>query len=623
MPTNFLDEKHRTCVDSLGTRGRAAFFVGRVGRARSFQYAAAHALRASIALTLAGALGAWGSPIEDLRQARASVAEPSPCEPITSRFVSPARIALGSTTIVTATVALQCHAAPIPLDVVIVLDRSPSMKGTPLDAALVAAGAFVARTDLARTRIGIVSFSDEGDVEAELSHNERYLRSAIAGIRTPIRGGTDVAAGLRAAGSILQGERSRPDAASVIVLLSDARNGLGELPVIQQARILRDSGVYMVTIALGISAHVELMASIASTPDDAYSSAGSSVLTAIFERIAGGLMSVGAHDIVVLDRLEERVAHIAGSSRPPGRFDGRSVEWRLSVLGAEPRSLALELRPNRIGLIPTSVGAEITWTDSLGRTGVAPITIPVVDVFDPSVEPTPLPSATPTSSATATNPPTPSPESATPTSLPPDKFFTYIPWASSAACEPVRQQPNVVLVIDASTTMELSLSDGRSRIAAARAAAQVFAERTVDQGGVVGVVAFDAESRVLVAPTRDRTLIRNGLDAIVTRVGSRFDLGLTSARVALEGMPAGAAGSVMVALTDGRVVGSTAEDVESAASLVRGAGIELWSIPLGADAAGLALLKLITIEPSRVIGGTGETDLEGAFDSIFAGAVCR
>ena len=590
-----------------------------------------------MAIVIWMAFASGGRPIGSLPAhiARgAGASEPSACEPSVARAAAPDRIPLGATTSVTATVAIRCEDVPLPLDIALVVDRSPSMKGAAIDAARDAARSFVERSDLVRSRIALVSFSDTGDVDAELSHDARYLRSAIDGLKTPARGGTDVAAGLRAAGRVLSGERSRPLASDVIVLLSDARNGLGDLPVRQQARILRDSGVHIITIALGISADVELMASIASTLEDAHVTADSAVLAEIFERIAGDLMSIGAREVIVLDTLADGIDAVPGSSRPPARSDGHTLEWRLGLLGAAPRSMVVDIRPDRIGRLPTSAGAEIVWTDSLGREGRAAIPIPLIEVFDPTAATaTPSPStthiasATPFAPSTEAPPITPTvhapPEMPTTDASGPSKHLAYLPFASSLGCSKVERRTDVMLLLDASTTMNTALPDGRTRLAAAKASASRFAGRAIDVGALVGIATFDAEARVLVAPTDARAALDGGLDAIHTRVGSRLDRGVASARTALVAMPTTGAARAIVILTDGRVVGASDGDVAEAAAMARAGGIELWAIALGADPVGIALLERMTDDPSRVVDVEGGSGLDRAFDALFTRAICR
>lgn len=592
----------------------------------------AHAL-----LVIGVGLGVGG--LEPDPGATATVAaEPSPCDASATRIAAPDDVPLGRTTVVTATIAIRCPDAPLPLDVVLVIDRSPSMKGAPLEDAKAGAAAFVDGADLSRNRIGVVSFSDVGDVEAELTHDSRYLRSAIAGLRTPAVGGTDVAAGLRSAGRMLDGERSRPDAAPVLVLLSDARNGLGGLPVTQQARLLREAGVHLITIALGIAADRALMSEIASTPEDALATPDSADLIRIFERIAGGLVAIGARDVVVSDRLDETMAYVSESSHPPAAFDGRNVEWRLGVLGPEPRALRIELRPTRLGRWPTSASAELAWIDSLGRAGWSPIPIPFVDVHDPLAGPSPRPTDDGTATRTPAAPSTPdvpapptaatggapaTPPDATPAAEDGARAFLPVAFRDTRGggpepCDRAGDPIEVVLVIDSSTTMALPLDDGRTRLEAARAAAGAFGERTIEAGGTVGLVTFDAAARILVAPTDDRGRLALGLDAITIREGSRLDLGLRSGAEAFGG----ARDAVLVVLTDGRIVGATDEAVEDAAGRTRADGVEVWAIALGADADGLDLLRRVAGHPERLLGDDGDTGLESAFETIFRGAVC-
>ena len=571
--------------------------------------------------------------------------EPSSCVPGVDRIAAPDLLPLGSTTTVTATVSIECPDTAVPLDIALVIDRSPSMKGLPLEDARTAATTFVARTDLERTRIAIVSFSDSGVVEAELSHDERYLRSAIGSLDVPITGGTDIAAGLRVAGKVLEGERGRGEAPDVIVLLSDARNGHGELPVEQQARILAESGTHIITIALGIAANVSLMESIATTPDDAYVSGDSSVLESIFERIAIELMSVGAHDVQLVDETLPELPFVAGSSRPPAGFDGRVINWRLGILGLEPKRFSIRLRPTRVGRLASSGAVALTWVDSLGRIGSTRLPIPDIVVYDPSAPPTNTPTnspASPTATPTAfrtvglptENPPM-TPTSASGTSTPEarvtpgetrspeDLRFLYLPFASRSGCVRSLVPTDIMLVIDSSTTMDHALPEGRTRLEGARESAAVFAKRAIEHGGRVGLVTFDVDARVIFEPTADEFKIERGLSTIVTQRGSRLDLGISVAGEAIGLARRDSHRQALVLLTDGRVDGATDAAVVESSVGARRAGTEVWAIGLGADSDGTALLTRATGDGERVFDASSGADLTFAFSALFTRAVCR
>lgn len=79
--------------------------------------------------------------------------------------------------------------APEHLTVYLAFDVSGSMCGTPIAEAANAARAFVSQCDLARTSIGLLSFSDRVHVDAEASQNAAHIARAIDGLACGSTGG--------------------------------------------------------------------------------------------------------------------------------------------------------------------------------------------------------------------------------------------------------------------------------------------------------------------------------------------------------------------------------------------------------------------------------------------------
>jgi Ca-activated chloride channel family protein len=138
--------------------------------------------------------------------------------------------------------------------VMLVIDTSGSMLAndvapTRLDAARDAARRF-ARAAAPASRIGLVSFSTVATLQVPPSTDRGALERALAGLRAD--GSTAIGnAVLRALHGLqeAQGGASRPHD-STIVLLSDGANALGTPPS-EAARIARDAGVRVFTVALG------------------------------------------------------------------------------------------------------------------------------------------------------------------------------------------------------------------------------------------------------------------------------------------------------------------------------------------------------------------------------------
>lgn len=357
------------------------------------------------ALALAAAAAAAAA--SDAARAEEPV-DPPACAARAQRWADPASIRLGESVTVTTQVEVDCLDAPA-IDVALVVDRSPSMRGAALEDAKAAALAFVAELGEA-DRAGVVTFASGAEMAARLSRDDRYLGSAIRAIEVPMRGGTDIADGLWIAGRLLTADGDgRPQA---IVLISDGRNGTGALPALQAAEVQRAAGRHLVTVALGIQAEVVLMRSMATSPRDALVAPRSADLVDRLRAAAARLTRSGARDVVVDEVPPAAAPYVARSSRPPAEHDGTRLRWRWPLSPPGGVIATHRVRPLAAGRQPAASGGQATFIDGAGRSGsvaLPPVWIEVRS-SDPTPAgpgeptPTPLPGTT-TATATGTAPP--------------------------------------------------------------------------------------------------------------------------------------------------------------------------------------------------------------------------
>jgi fibro-slime domain-containing protein len=214
-------------------------------------------------------------------------------------------------------------------------------------------------------------------------------------------------------------------------------------------------------------------------------------------------------------------------------------------------------------------------------------TPPPTETSTPSTTPSPTPTATATAPPTSTTAPTP-PPTATPAKR-------YLPFAGRAACQDRRV--DLVLVVDASTSMRADGGDGRSKIAAAtHAAGQLVSALALAgdgeaRGDRAALVGFNGAAWIAQPLTGRRALLAEALAGLPPRVaeGTRLDLALWTAR---EAALAGGAGRdrlpVVVLLTDGLPSqvplgpdGTMASTVLAAADAAKQDGLRLYTIGLG------------------------------------------
>jgi Mg-chelatase subunit ChlD len=190
---------------------------------------------------------------------------------------------------------------------------------------------------------------------------------------------------------------------------------------------------------------------------------------------------------------------------------------------------------------------------------------------------------------------------------------------------------DVVLVLDASSSMLRAAGDGGTKQAAVMRAARAFLDRfaLAEGAGRVAVAAFNDRAWVVQPLTNDHTRLEAAVAQLPQLVaeGTRLDLGLTVGAAAL-GPAAPGRLQAMVFLTDGmpnRVptpVGGGQQDdtVLSAAAAVRARGITVHTVGYGRpDAADLA----DRISPSLLIAIAGnaagyhQTDDAGELVGVF------
>lgn len=130
-------------------------------------------------------------------------------------------------------------------DIVLVLDTSGSMSGTPLDETKKAATSFVDTILEEDASIGIVSYDNVAEMKSDFSNSENYLDSVISELRAD--GSTNMEAGLRTADQMLSQSSAKK---KIIVLMSDGEpnEGLTDDALVSYADELKEKGTYIYTL---------------------------------------------------------------------------------------------------------------------------------------------------------------------------------------------------------------------------------------------------------------------------------------------------------------------------------------------------------------------------------------
>ncbi len=253
-----------------------------------------------------------------------------------TKKASPVQVKAGEDAVVVLTITghgdcptLEKHA-----DVMLVIDRSSSMEGTPLQDAKNAAKAFVDRLDLSpgADQVGLVSYSSSALLEHQLSQTAGTVRSRIDALSAS--GYTNITDGINKAQEELESERHVPENRPIMILMTDGEHNVGPVPG-PAADDAKDKGTRIITIGLGDVNEAELQ-SLASSPGDYYYAPDSSALEHIYEQIAGSIMGVPATNIVLTDTLSSNVDLVPNSffglPLPSVDWTNKVIVWEIPVL---------------------------------------------------------------------------------------------------------------------------------------------------------------------------------------------------------------------------------------------------------------------------------------------------
>lgn len=270
-----------------------------------------------------------------------------------------------------------------PLDVVVVLDRSGSMGGTPL-ASVTAATAQLLRLAGADDRIGVVAFDEQVQLVLPLERHDpdaagRTVRAIHSGGSTNLSGGWLKGLEMLATGR-------RPEALRRILILTDGHANAGitdpeELvPLVSNARA---QGFTTSCIGFDDGYDENLLAALADAGmGNDYWCAGPDQAAQVFNDEFGGLASVVAQNVSVQIALTDAVAATSVLNEfPTTALPGGGVEVALGdAFGGETRQLiaAFHLRPMPVEGPVAVATVTIRWASTINEIGLHTVTVPIV-----------------------------------------------------------------------------------------------------------------------------------------------------------------------------------------------------------------------------------------------------
>ena len=280
-----------------------------------------------------------------------------------------------------------------PTDIVLLLDRSGSMAGSPFANLKSGAKAFIdiiaESTGGAQTgeigfgsRIGIVSFATDATQDTQLITNVSDLKTAVDGLTAG--GNTNHAEAFEQGLALFDPASSN---AKVMVMFTDGFTTTGGDPD-TVAAAAKAQGVTIYCIGLSGNGGIDQQAlnNWASDPDSAYViiTPDNEELEEIFKDLARNIAKPGATDVVITDKVSPcfRITSISSPTKgTASTIDENTVEWRIDELGAsQSEGAAFEFTVEHIGPCSGEVEANesISYTDNEGN--VVSFPSPVIEV---------------------------------------------------------------------------------------------------------------------------------------------------------------------------------------------------------------------------------------------------
>jgi len=242
------------------------------------------------------------------------------------------------------------------LDVMLVIDRSGSMAGTPLADCKTAAKSFIDNLDPLLDEVGLVSYSATATLNHQLSSNFADVKTSIDGLASG--GNTNIGDGVFDGQAELASVRHRADAVPVMIVLSDgvaneqhSGSGCTVWPTvattctndaINRAATAKTAGTIIYTIFLNnligqghpecVPLATSTLQTMASGPGNFYPAPTPADLQAIFDDIAFSVTNIAGRSVVVTDVLPACVHYVPTAVPPPSSVVGQTLTWNLGVM---------------------------------------------------------------------------------------------------------------------------------------------------------------------------------------------------------------------------------------------------------------------------------------------------
>jgi Mg-chelatase subunit ChlD len=336
-----------------------------------------------------------------------------------------------------------------------------------------------------------------------------------------------------------------------------------------------------------------------------------------------------------LDDWDRRMLPLGSLARVPGAdqvvasFSGIPKKYAPSAAWYDNRTggvVSGRMVFDHAGVKSTTLGDVESLCSQAGPTGTASPTPEAAPSLTPTPSPSPSPSATLRPVATAS--PTASPTSSATTTTTPTATRLprplYLPLTLRERCVPDQRRVDVVLVIDASSSMGEITAAGRPKIAAALEAARIFLDQLDPvRGDQAAIVAFNAAATLLQPLTTDRAALNAALARVQLARETCLVCGVEVGDAELAGpRMVKEHAATMIVLTDGRSNPRPAREAVERAALAKARGVTVFTIGLGDDIDAEALLDMAS-RPDFSYRAPDAEDLAAIYRAIAVAIPCR
>ena len=295
-----------------------------------------------------------------------------------NKVLSTDRISCGETFKITLSLTAEPSIVSNPVDVVLILDRSRSMSGTPLDNLKKGALKFIDILDESTdgsqdgqigggSRIGIVSFATTATQDTQLITSVHDLNEAVEALEA--NGRTNHEDAFIKALDLFDPASTNE---KILVMFTDGVTTEGGDPTpITTAAKAASVIIYVIGLSGNGGLDEQALKDWASDPDSAYVAItpDDEKLEELFEDLAQNISKPGAKNIVITDEIDECFRIVSVNTPTKGTaslLDSQTVQWKIAELGVHgSEGASLEFTVEHVG--PCSgtieVNSHISYDD--------------------------------------------------------------------------------------------------------------------------------------------------------------------------------------------------------------------------------------------------------------------